>query len=201
MRDKLVRILRWLGTQDSADKSGQFLQDDSADNQPVMNDIANEIIPRLWLGNRSAALSEDWLREHGITVVFNASKDIPFANVARHQYRIPVDDSLEEEDIHNMAMWAPEIIYNVLKHYYAGDTILVHCFAGMQRSAAIVVMTLIAMKQIPAEQAIAFTRQRRAIAFHTGVNFERSIKAFERYYNSELKPHLLAALHASPRNS
>jgi protein-tyrosine phosphatase len=166
-----------------------------------MNDVANEIIPRLWLGNRGAALSEDWLREHGITTVFNASKDIPFANVARYQYRIPVDDNLEEEEIRNMALWAPEIVYNVLKHYYAGDTILVHCFAGMQRSAAIVVMTLIAMKQITAEQAIAFVRQRRAIAFHTGVNFERSIKAFEKYYNNELKPHLLASLRSSSGSS
>ncbi len=166
-----------------------------------MNDIANEVIPRLWLGNRASALSEDWLREHGITTVFNASKDIPFANVARHQYRIPVDDSLEEEDIRNMALWAPEIVYNVLKHYYAGDTILVHCFAGMQRSAAIVAMTLIAMKQMTAEQAIAFVRQRRPIAFHTGVNFERSVKAFESYYNNELKPHLLASLRSSSGSS
>jgi protein-tyrosine phosphatase len=71
----------------------------------------------------------------------------------------------------------------------------------MQRSAAIVVMTLIAMKQMTAEQAIAFVRQRRPIAFHTGVNFERSIKAFEKYYNNELKPHLLASLHGSSRSN
>ncbi len=164
-----------------------------------MEDPAHEIIPRLWLGNRAAARSEDWLREHGITVVFNASKDIPFANAARQQYRIPVDDNLEEEEIRNMALWAPEIIYNVLKHYYAGDTILVHCFAGMQRSAAIVAMTLIALKQMTAEQAIAFVKQRRPIAFHTGVNFERSIKEFERYYREELMPRLMQGARQSPK--
>jgi protein-tyrosine phosphatase len=161
-----------------------------------MNDIANEIIPRIWLGNRTAATSADWLRDHGVNTVFNASKDIPFANVAVHQYRVPVDDSLQEEDIRNMALWAPEIVYNVLKHYYAGDTILIHCMAGMQRSAAITAMFLIALKGMTAEQAIAYVKQKRAIAFHTGVNFERSIKEFERYFNTVLKPRLLQSMAA-----
>lgn len=165
-----------------------------------MNDIANEIIPRLWLGNKTAATSEEWLRDHHITAVFNATKDLPFANVAPHQYRIPVDDSLGDPDINNMSIWSPEIIYNVLKEYNSGEIILVHCFAGMQRSAAIVVMTLIALKQMTAEQAIAFTRQRRPIAFHTGVNFERSINEFERYYNDYLKPRLLTAINQKKAN-
>lgn len=156
------------------------------------NTPAHEIIPRLWLGNKAAALEQDWLRQHNIDVVFNATKDLPFANQAKRQYRVPVDDNLEQEEIYNMAQWAPEIVYNVLKEYNAGHTILIHCFAGMQRSAAIVAMTLIALKRITADEAIAMIKEKRRIAFFPGANFYRSIKDFENYYYSYLIPKLSA---------
>jgi protein-tyrosine phosphatase len=99
-----------------------------------------------------------------------------------------VDDNLEPDEIYNMAQWAPEIIYNVLKEYNAGHTILIHCFAGMQRSAAIVAMTLIALKHMTTDTAIAAIKEKRRIAFYPGANFYRSIQDFERYYYSYLVP-------------
>jgi protein-tyrosine phosphatase len=158
------------------------------DLDPQANQPAHEIIPRLWLGNKAAALEQDWLRRHNIDVVFNATKDLPFANVAKRQYRVPVDDNLEPDEIYNMAQWAPEIIYNVLKEYNAGNNILIHCFAGMQRSAAIVAMTLIVLKQMKTDEAIAAIKEKRRIAFYPGANFYRSIQDFERYYYSYLIP-------------
>lgn len=158
------------------------------DLDPQANQPAHEIIPRLWLGNKAAALEQDWLRQHNIDVVFNATKDLPFANVAKRQYRVPVDDNLEPDEIYNMAQWAPEIIYNVLKEYNAGNNILIHCFAGMQRSAAIVAMTLIVLKQMKTDEAIAAIKEKRRIAFYPGANFYRSIQDFERYYYSYLIP-------------
>lgn len=157
-------------------------------------ELANEIIPRIWLGNRNAALDPDWLASHGITTVFNATKDIPFANgSATVKYRVPVDDNLEDNEIANMAKWSPEIIYNVLKEYQAGNYILIHCAAGMQRSAAITAMTLIALKGMTADQAITYIKSRRPIAFYPAPNFYKSIKIFEEYYNQVLRPGLVTA--------
>ena len=157
-------------------------------------ELANEIIPRLWLGNRNAALDPTWLTNHGITTVFNATKDIPFADgTPTIKYRVPVDDNLEEDEIINMAKWSPEIIYNVLKEYQGGSHILIHCAAGIQRSAAITAMSLIALKGMDADQAITYIKSRRAIAFYPAANFYKSIKIFEQYYNQVLRPGLAAA--------
>lgn len=159
-------------------------------------ELANEIIPRLWLGNRNAALDPSWLANHGITTVFNATKDIPFAEGSPAvKYRVPVDDNLEEVEIMNMAKWSPEIIYNVLKEYQAGNHILIHCAAGVQRSAAITAMTLIALKGMTTDQAITYIKSRRAIAFYPATNFYKSIQIFEQYYNQVLRPGLAAAAH------
>lgn len=161
-------------------------------NMAIPNQLANEIIPRLWLGNRNAAVNADWLKEHNIEVVFNASKDIPFTELHLTKYRIPVDDNLEEVEIMNMAKWSPEIVYNVLKEYQTGKRILIHCAAGVQRSAAITAMTLIALQGLSGDQAIQFIKNRRQIAFYPAVNFYKSIKTFEHYYGQVLRPQLAA---------
>ena len=149
---------------------------------------ANLIIPRLWLGNARAALDDDWLRANDITVVFNCTKDIPFSSVPRTKYRLPVEDNLRDEEIRNMTLWAPETAYKILREYFAGRTILVHCAAGMQRSAAAVAFTLIIlMYPIKHEEIIQFIQSQRPIAFTPSANFLPSIQTFENYYHNEIQ--------------
>jgi protein-tyrosine phosphatase len=154
---------------------------------------ADEIIPRIWLGNRRAALDPEFIRKNNITVIVNATKNIPFAEgsgITTRKYRVPVDDNLENAEIANMAKWSPEIVYKVLKEYKSGATILVHCAAGMQRSAAIVAMLLIVLHNMTTDEAIQFIRSRRRIAFLPGPNFKRSIQYFEKYYKGVIIPSL-----------
>lgn len=151
---------------------------------------ATEIVPGIWLGNRNAALNDKWLKEKNISVVFNATKDLPFSTCIKKQYRIPVDDNLEKEEIRNMTLWSHEIIYKVLQEQNKGNVILIHCFAGMQRSAAIVAMYLIAKNRISWEQSIQYIRNKRSIAFTPATNFKNSIIEFDRSYHQEILPHL-----------
>jgi protein tyrosine/serine phosphatase len=140
---------------------------------------AHEIIPGLWLGNRAAALDDAWLQEKGIRTVFNATKDTPFSPVAAERYRIPVDDNLEPVEINNMRRWGPEAVYKIVHAHRAGRPVLVHCHAGMQRSAALVAMTLIALKNYDAEKAMKYIRDRRSVAFFPVANFKDAITGFE----------------------
>jgi len=144
---------------------------------------ANEILPGLWLGNRVAAHDGEFLRTKRIESVFNATKDIPFHSGVDRRYRIPVDDNLKEEEIRNMELWSYEIVYKLhleMKKAAAnGTAVLVHCAAGMQRSAAVIAMYLIAVKQMKTEEAIQYIQERRPIAFRPGPNFERAIRGFE----------------------
>jgi len=155
------------------------------------SNIADEIIPRLWLGNAKASMDENFIRQNNIVVVFNCTKNLPFSPIIPIQYRIPVDDNLEEQEIRNMELWSDEIAYKITKEYMEGKTILVHCAAGMQRSAASVAFMLIAHSKMRALDAMKFIKQKRSIAFYPRANFGRSIDFFDRKYNGEILPHII----------
>lgn len=149
---------------------------------------AHEIVPGIWLGNKQAALNDKWLKEKNITVVFNATKDIPFSPRIRKQYRIPVDDNLEADEIRNMTLWSHEAVYKLITEHNEGSNILVHCFAGMQRSACIMGMYLIAKKGMRWFEAIPFIKDIRPIAFTPQANFKASIIAFDKSYYEDILP-------------
>jgi dual specificity MAP kinase phosphatase len=143
---------------------------------------ANLVLPRLWLGDKKSSTDPDFLKTAGITTVFNATKDLPFSPLVQRKYRVPVDDNLQPAEIKNMAEWSPEIVYKVVNEYNQGSVILIHCYAGMQRSAAIMAMTLIALSGHPASQVMPYIRSRREVAFFPSANFLQSILGFEKYY-------------------
>lgn len=149
---------------------------------------ADEIIPRLWLGNVRASQDEDFIRRENIDVIFNCSKDLPFMFNIPKQYRVPVDDNLQEEEIRNIELWSPEIAHKLLTLYNKGHTILVHCYAGMQRSAACVAILLIALKHMKAQDAMNYIRSRRPVAFQPRANFGRAIHSFERDFFGRILP-------------
>lgn len=151
---------------------------------------ANEVIPRLWLGNVKSSVDEDFIRKNNITVVFNCTKNLPFSPMIPVKYRVPVDDNLEEEEIRNMALWSSEISYKMIHEYMNGKTILVHCMAGMQRSAASIAFMLIAYYKLNAVDAMKYIKEKRNVAFHPRANFEKSIEYFEKQYNNEILPEI-----------
>ena len=155
---------------------------------------ADEVVPGLWLGSRYAAQNPEYMKERRIRAVFNCTKDIPFDTSIPRQYRVPVDDSLQEPDIRNLELWSYEIVYKIAHEMHRaeadGTAVLVHCAAGMQRSAASVAMYLIATKGMTADQAVSYIKSKRSIAFKPSINFEKSIRGFEASFNKEVRPKL-----------
>jgi len=149
---------------------------------------ADEIIPRIWLGNVRASTDQDFIKKNNIQVVFNCTKDLPFSPLIPIKYRVPVDDNLREEEIRNLELWSPEITHKLMTEYHKGYNILVHCMAGMQRSAACVAFLLIAVEGMHGLDAMQFIKQRRPIAFHPNANFGRSIDYFDREFHSNILP-------------
>jgi hypothetical protein len=158
--------------------------------QELVHEIANEILPRLWLGNVRASKDEDFIRENNIQVVFNCTKNLPFSPLIPVKYRVPVDDNLEEDEIRNMELWSSEIAYKIIAEYKEGRTILVHCMAGMQRSAASVAFMMIAYMNLRAGEAMRIIKEKRPIAFHPSANFGRSIHYFDQRFHGEIMPEL-----------
>lgn len=142
---------------------------------------ANEILPGLWLGNRGAALDPKFLKEHNIRAVFNFSKDIPFAEgVPITKYRIAVDDNLQPEEIRNLELWAAEFVPRIIAAWREAP-VLLHCYAGMQRSAAAMAMVIMNLTHADPQTAMAFVRHKRPIAFTPGPNFREAILGYRRY--------------------
>lgn len=152
---------------------------------------ANEILPNLWLGNARASVDEAFIERNQIQVVFNCTKNLPFSPLIPIKYRIPVDDNLEEEEIRNLELWSAEIAFKIIAEYKEGKHVLVHCMAGMQRSAASVAMMLIAYQGMHATDAMRFIKEKRSIAFHPGANFGRSIYSFDKRFHSEILPGMM----------
>jgi rhodanese-related sulfurtransferase len=151
---------------------------------------ADEIIPGLWLGNFASSRDETFLKEKKIETVFNCTKDLPFSPIIRNRYRVPVDDNLQEEEIRNLQLWSYEVTYKLIQEMKKGKPILVHCAAGMQRSAAVTAMYLIATHRMRPEQAKTYIQNKRPIAFRPGANFSRSIDGFYKSFNQEVLPQL-----------
>jgi rhodanese-related sulfurtransferase len=149
---------------------------------------ANEIIPNLFLGDITASKNREFYKSVNIGMVVNCSKTIPFLEGGSFKkVRVPVDDNLQDEEIRNLTKWSPKIIRQIWDEYKKGTTILVHCHAGMQRSAAVVAMFLMFYQRCTHKEAMDRIRKRRPIVFQPRANFYRSILSFETTLNEAVK--------------
>ena len=154
------------------------------------NEDANLILPGLWLGNAQSSMNEDFLKKNNIKTVFNCTKDLPFHSFIKRRYRVPVDDNLKTEEIRNLELWSFETVYKVTKEHKQGN-VLIHCYAGMQRSAAVCAMYLIANQRMKKDDAINYLKNKRPIVFIPFVNFNKSIQGFQDAYEKDIIPKLL----------
>ena len=169
----------------------------------------NETSGALWLGNYKSALDPIFLKDNNISVIINCSVDLPYIydilDPAKHNlpklevFRIPVYDSLLDHDIYIMEQYLHEILpliekTLIIKH----KNVLVHCYAGAQRSSICVTATLFRLvdngimqfDEIPnksdksklMKKVIEYVISKRPRAFTYGlrVNFKKSL---ERLFN------------------
>lgn len=119
----------------------------------------DKIISRLWLGDYRSALDIDFLLKNKINLIINCTSNTKFfyettdlnllnSNTATklrkiETYRIPVNDSLLEADFLRMEKYFKIVIPLLLRKYtIENKNILVHCYAGKQRSAIVVAALL-----------------------------------------------------------
>lgn len=111
----------------------------------------NEIIPGLWLGNETAATNYEFIASCNISNIVNATKHIPCKWVKSlniDYYRIPVNDpgpnvNIDNEDNICMLNNLPQVTKYINDNLKNKKNILVHCHAGIQRSATVILVYLI----------------------------------------------------------
>lgn len=152
------------------------------------NDV-DMIIPGIYLGNQESSSDSSFFKKHNITAVINCTPSVPnkFIRSGVKYIRIPVDDSLKVGDINKMTAWLPFVVHQLRQlHKTEKRNVLVHCHAGMQRSAIVVAAYLVQFYNMTPMQAIRFIISKRPIAFMNGqsLNFEKSLQA---YYKNKKK--------------
>lgn len=142
----------------------------------------DEIIPGIWLGNEAASQSKEWIKAKNITRVINCSKHINSPHKHVKYLRIPINDlglSLEMNDDNTILYESVDSIINFIDDALnRNEAILVHCHAGMQRSAAVLAIYLMKKRfRSNPNESIAFLRRRRPLVFNYGksVNFTPAI--------------------------
>ena len=140
---------------------------------------ATEILPNLWLGSILAAKNKSFFDANNINIVVNCSTDIPFYSNYTVNVRVPVNDNLKPEEIEKLLKYLPITTDFINKNLLNGKNILVHCYAGKQRSAAMIAAYLIKYANMTVADSIQSIQTKRAVAFQPSINFRKSLHQFE----------------------
>ena len=135
-----------------------------------------EIIPNIYLGNKNSSSNKKLLDK--IYLVINCSKDLPFYSNNTYNYRVKVDDDLSLDSNLKILTHITRILPFMKKCYLEKKPILVHCRAGMQRSATLLACFLIENFNFTKEIAILYIRSKRPIAFMIGPHFDFTMELF-----------------------
>ncbi|KAH3763709.1 leucine rich repeat protein [Pelomyxa schiedti] len=123
---------------------------------------ANEIIAGLFLGSAASAKCKALLQANRVTHIVSAIRTKrPLYPLSFRYLNVPVDDT-DEDDILSYFPATMEFIDQARK---AGSSVLVHCMAGMSRSATLVIAYIIFKFNCSVEKALSHTQQKRPIVW------------------------------------
>ena len=159
-----------------------------------------EVIPRLYIGPIEASTDFEEIKKRNISVIVNCTKDIDNKFELRllkpieeapsdvqywlmensyyiKYHRIPVDDNGKEEEVDNFYKYVLELLPQIDYLYQFGKTILVHCLAGNQRSAAFICAFLMYNNKLMYEEAVGLLLQKKPNVFFFGeqINFNKAL--------------------------
>ena len=155
------------------------------------NKSADMIVPgrgSVWVGNRFSAQCVDFMQENKIALVINCTTHLSFPgwyeDLGIQKVRIPLLDSPAEDQQQIMsehALYAVKLIHECVSN---GKNVLVHCHAGIQRSATVVLSYLMWVeykkgKQVKAQPLMMFMKLKRPGVFEPTPSFAKFIHAWE----------------------
>ena len=142
-------------------------------------DYANEIIPNLWLGNRYSPRETDNLIKNNIKLIINCTKDIIYPIDSNIQViRLSIQDlnTTEANDI--LSQKINYLIYIMNLYLNNNIGVLIHCYAGVQRSATVVLCYLLKYKNMSLDMAKAIMKEKRSIVFFPYPTFDTFINNY-----------------------
>jgi protein-tyrosine phosphatase len=151
--------------------------------------IGNKIHKGLFLGDIIAGNDLAYLVENDISLVINLS-DIVYTStqeeISKHNIRfinISVRDHPDDAEL--LLSHIPKLVDIIHKHISNNKNVLVNCYAGRQRSAAVVACYLIThIFDTSVSESIDLIQSNRPCAFTPKPNFYNIIQKYYEYINS-----------------
>ncbi|XP_059566580.1 dual specificity protein phosphatase 8 [Myotis daubentonii] len=152
---------------------------------PVPSVGLTRILPHLYLGSQKDVLNKDLMTQNGISYVLNASNSCPKPDfICESRFlRIPINDNYCEK----LLPWLDKSIEFIDKAKLSSCQVIVHCLAGISRSATIAIAYIMKTMGMSSDDAYRFVKDRRP-SISPNFNFLGQLLEYER----SLK--LLAAL-------
>ncbi|AUL78424.3 phosphatases II [Tupanvirus deep ocean] len=131
----------------------------------------NEIIPYLFLGNRSSIDVPNMQ----FSLLVNCTEDVKFPAYQAEFIRLSVkDDPYQSTTMYNLIV-AQNVLDKIHSYVVNKKPVLVYCGQGSQRSCAVVACYLIKYYGSSPEYAIQFIKSKHPMAFFGNINFIQTI--------------------------
>ena len=138
----------------------------------------SEILPNLWIGNKDIIKESEFKKRNNICCVINCTTNLPFYG-NQYKYRIPVNDDLTKTMNKLMFSYFNEATILIHKFLKQRKGVLVHCHAGIQRSASVVAAYIMKYGNLNLNMTIDLIQSKRNICFKPCTNFKLALKVFE----------------------
>jgi predicted protein tyrosine phosphatase len=142
-------------------------------------EACNEIIPNLWLGSRLAPVNQDIIHDKNIKLIINCTKDIDYYVDSNVQtIRLAINDANTDESNRILGESIDNLTYLIDLYLNNNMGVLVHCYAGVQRSATVVLCYLIKYKHLQLQMAKTIMKDKRSIVFFPYPTFDNFINKY-----------------------
>ncbi|CAM1294502.1 DUSP16 (predicted) [Pycnogonum litorale] len=148
---------------------------------PVTNIGPTKILPFVYLGSQSDALNRDALQKYNITYELNVSTTCPKPDfIADSRFmRIPVNDNYSEK----LIPYFPEAFQFLDRVGESSACVLVHCLAGISRSATLAIAYVMKHFRMSSDDAYRYVKSKRII-ISPNFNFLGQLLEFEQQLNN-----------------
>lgn len=145
----------------------------------------HEIETHLWLGNLKAATDLPLLRSHNISAIVQVLDNEP-EPLYRDEFTYFLVDLIDSPTEDILRIFEKTLAF-IEKHIQSGLSVLVHCKAGMSRSATVVIAYLMAKHKMSYKKAFYKVRdQRPCISPNSGFAMQlcsMDLGTLEKYIN------------------
>ncbi|XP_038610135.1 dual specificity protein phosphatase 16 [Tachyglossus aculeatus] len=149
---------------------------------PVASAGPTRILTHLFLGCQRDVLNKELMQQNGIGFVLNASNTCPKPDFIpeSHFLRVPVNDSFCE----TILPWLDRSVEFIEKAKACNGCVLVHCLAGISRSATIAIAYIMKRMDVSLDEAYRFVKEKRP-TISPNFNFLGQLLDYERKIQSQ----------------